>query len=164
MDRETVVRQIKNGTFAVHIWYALRRKNPIRLVLNRAIRGMLWHDHVRQVLRRRYKNKISGFDPEWTKDRTIPRVIWICWFQGLENAPPVVKRCYESVKENLKCYTIHFLTAENMLEYADIPEGILQKWKKGIIGNAHLSDYLRSALLNKWGGYGSMQQCCLPTM
>lgn len=152
MDRETAVRQIKNGTFAVQIWHSLRRKNPIRLVLNRAIRAMLWHNHVRLVFRRRYKNKISGFNPERMKDRTIPRVIWICWFQGLENAPPVVKRCYESVKENLKGYTIHFLTAENMLEYADIPEGILQKWKKGIIGNANLSDYLRSAILNKWGG------------
>lgn len=28
-------------------------------------------------------------------------IIWFCWFQRLDNAPLIVKKCYESLKKNL---------------------------------------------------------------
>ena len=27
--------------------------------------------------------------------------VWICWLQGMENAPEIVKKCYDSVRKNL---------------------------------------------------------------
>lgn len=77
-------------------------------------------------------------------------VIWWCWLQGLDNAPPIVKACYNSL--GILNKKINIITAENYKEYVDIPDYILDKWKKGIISDTHFSDILRAALLNAWGG------------
>jgi hypothetical protein len=78
--------------------------------------------------------------------------IWICWFQGMEDAPQLVKACYESVCRNMPNKNIHLITADNMFDYVDFPEWVVEKWKKGIISNAHLSDLLRTELLIRYGG------------
>ena len=44
------------------------------------------------------------------------------------------------------------LTKENYQEYLDIPEFILDRVKNDGMGLAHLSDYIRLALLSKYGG------------
>lgn len=79
-------------------------------------------------------------------------VVWFCWLQGLENAPPIVKQCYESLMTNLPSKKIIIITAENVSEYVTFPNYILSKWKKGIITNTHFSDLLRLELLINHGG------------
>lgn len=80
------------------------------------------------------------------------KTIWFLWLQGIENAPPLVQKCYESVKKNFHSYKINLLTSENMLSFAKIPDFIIEKWKKGIITNTHFSDLLRVYLLEQHGG------------
>jgi len=79
-------------------------------------------------------------------------IIWICWFQGIENAPLIVQKCYESVKTFFPYKTIHVITTENFEKYVSIPEYITYKWKNKIISDAHFSDILRIELLIKYGG------------
>ena len=78
--------------------------------------------------------------------------IWICWFQGLENAPDIVKNCVESVRYWNPDKEIIIITSENMNQYVRFPEYILKKWRQGIITNTHLSDLLRLELLITYGG------------
>ena len=44
------------------------------------------------------------------------------------------------------------ITHENLRELTDLPEYIIEKWKKGKIGNAHFSDLVRINLLCRYGG------------
>lgn len=83
------------------------------------------------------------------------KIVWFCWFQGMENAPEVVKRCYESQKKYL-CkngeWKIIVVTEDNYSDYVQLPAHIVDKVKKGIITKTHLSDILRTALLCEHGG------------
>jgi hypothetical protein len=77
-------------------------------------------------------------------------VIWWCWLQGLENAPALVKACYESCRQ--LGLEIKVITADNFAQYVTLPDFILQKYRAGAISNAHFSDILRIELLTSYGG------------
>ena len=80
------------------------------------------------------------------------KTIWILWWQGIENAPQVVKKCYESVKEWLSDWNIVLLDEDNYTKYVTLPDFIMDKFKKGIIPMAQFSDLLRLELLINRGG------------
>ena len=78
--------------------------------------------------------------------------IWQIWFQGEASAPNIVKLCFESVEKYAGDRKIIRLTEENYLDYIELPEYIIEKYKKGIITPVHLSDIIRVCLLAKYGG------------
>lgn len=78
--------------------------------------------------------------------------VWICWLQGMDSAPDIVKACYKSICYWLNDKKIVVITKENYSEYVSFPEYIIEKWKSGIITNTHFSDLLRLELLIKYGG------------
>ena len=78
--------------------------------------------------------------------------IWICWWQGLEQAPEIVKVCVESIKRNAGKHPVILITEENYREYVDIPQWVEEKKNKGIITRTNYSDLLRLSLLAKHGG------------
>ena len=77
---------------------------------------------------------------------------WVCWFQGIESAPEVVKNCYASLKKWLTDWNIILITSENYADYASLPDFVVQKWQRGLISNTHFSDILRLQLLVGHGG------------
>ncbi len=79
------------------------------------------------------------------------RVIWQFWDKGEENAPPIVRRCLQSVCE-FGGYRQVVLNDENFCEFVNLPECIVEKYKNGTISKAHFSDILRVALLCIYGG------------
>ena len=107
----------------------------------------------RQKLEKKYKHVLSEFDTNFVEKSHEPsNRIWMCWFQGIDNAPDIVRLCYQSVMENNPDKEITIITADNFSEYVDFPEFILDKWKKGIITYTHMTDLLRLELLIKYGG------------
>ena len=78
--------------------------------------------------------------------------IWICWWQGLDNAPELVKVCVESIKKNAGNHRVIVLTEDNYKQYVEIPSWIEDKKEKGIISRTHYSDILRLILLSQYGG------------
>lgn len=78
--------------------------------------------------------------------------VWICWWQGLDNAPQIVKKCVESIKKNVGNHRVTIITEDNYKEYVQFPEWIEEKNRKGIISRTHYSDLLRLELLSKYGG------------
>lgn len=107
-------------------------------------------------LRKKYKSFINEFknanNDNYCNDTEEPRKIWICWFQGIENAPDIVQKCYRSVKEHITDREIVLITEENFRDYVVFPEFIQKKIEAGIISKTHLSDLLRLELLIRYGG------------
>ena len=109
---------------------------------------------IKQKLEKKYKKYLVRFDEKYDNalEHKKSDKVWVCWFQGMENAPVIVKKCYESLKENLVGKEIILITSENMCEYVNMPEYIIDKWKKGQITNTHMTDLLRLELLINYGG------------
>ena len=81
------------------------------------------------------------------------RPIWILWLQGMDRAPELVEICIRSLKRALGDKEfICLLDAENVWNYIDLPDYIVQKWENGVISNTHFSDLIRLRLLNVYGG------------
>lgn len=81
-----------------------------------------------------------------------PRRVYFCWFQGLENAPELVKKCYESIKTYITDREIILITEDNYKDYVKFPDYIEEKIEHGIISRTHMSDLLRLELLIRYGG------------
>jgi len=109
---------------------------------------------IKQKIEKNYKSFLDEFDNSY--DSSLPHEtsnkVWICWFQGIENAPTLVKKCYISVKSNLPNKEVILITSENMGSYVHFPNFIVDKWKKGVISHTHMTDLLRLELLIKYGG------------
>lgn len=85
-------------------------------------------------------------------DRTPSHIIWICWFQGVESAPDLVKRCIESAQRHAPGARVVVLTDDNIPHYLDLPEHIKKKYATGHISKAQYSDIVRTSLLYQYGG------------
>ena len=78
--------------------------------------------------------------------------IWVCWWQGLEQAPPIVRTCIESIKKNAGKHKVIVLTDDNYRQYVQLPNWVEEKRKQGIITRTNYSDLLRLSLLAEHGG------------
>lgn len=104
-------------------------------------------------LRKRYKKVLDEFDNNYQElQQTHSKKVWVCWMQGMENAPELVQRCYRSLEDNLKDREIVLITSSNLKEYTDFPKYILEKYENGLITHTHFSDLLRVELLCRYGG------------
>lgn len=106
-------------------------------------------------LKKKFENDLRQIVYEFPNEQSFDlaeKQVWICWLQGIENAPQIVKDCYASVCYWMKDWKITVITLDNMNEYVQFPDFIIDKWKKGIISNTHLSDLLRLELLIRYGG------------
>ena len=78
--------------------------------------------------------------------------VWVCWWQGEEKMPPLVKSCYASLQKYAAGHPITLITQKNFREYTELPDYILEKLEQGKITLTHLSDILRMNLLRRYGG------------
>lgn len=108
----------------------------------------------KQKLEKKYKEKLIEFDSIYDENlpHKVSNKVWVCWFQGMENAPSLVKKCYQSLKDNLVNKEIVLITSDNMMDYVQFPDFIVEKWKSGQITHTHMTDLLRLELLIKYGG------------
>ncbi|MBQ0073385.1 MAG: hypothetical protein KBT34_04255 [Prevotella sp.] len=77
--------------------------------------------------------------------------IWFCWLQGLDHAPELVHACLKSLR-SLPDTRVIVVDIDNYRDYIEFPDYILEKYHKGYIPHANMSDMLRLALLSKYGG------------
>lgn len=97
---------------------------------------------------------------DWS-DTGIPLVsgekipIWCCWWQGEEQMPELVKLCHTRLKQVIPAdkAELYLITLDNYKDYVDIPAHIVEKFERKIITLATMSDVLRFALMEKYGGY-----------
>lgn len=110
---------------------------------------------IRNKLRKKFIHVLRQFEMENSK-QALPsepsNKVWICWMQGIENAPTLVQKCYGSLKMHLKDRELILITSRNRKDYVIMPGYIEEKYSKGIITHTHFSDLLRVELLCKYGG------------
>ena len=139
-------------------WYfclseAYKRLFPIRWVRNLKIIGLIHEWRSFSYLKRKYEPSLLNFHPDnvETQDDSNKR-IWVLWLQGEENAPVIVKKCIQSIRDNAGNHEVCVLTNDNIPSYITVPSYISDKLKKKKMQFATYSDYIRVALLEKYGG------------
>ena len=119
---------------------------------NTKIQALQCRNRTYAYINRKYRKQIEKHLYKNEEKPSVNKNVWLCWLQGIENAPSIVKKCYESIKKNMPDSNIVVITKENLNDYVSFPPYIIEKWEKGIISNAHFSDLLRLELLIKYGG------------
>lgn len=111
---------------------------------------------VEKILAKKYgyilNDALKDFSSDENIAKPVPKIVWTCWLQGMENAPYMVKCCIGSQKKALPDYEHRILTLENYHQWVDLPGYIEKKFQKGRIPRALFTDLLRLAVLKKYGG------------
>lgn len=106
--------------------------------------------HVRKYVEEAIENlDVSLLQKETCHDS---KIIWQYWHQGEENAPLLIKKCFESVKKFHPDYEVKILSFDTINEYVKLPSKYYELLKKGKIPIAIFSDILRLYLLRQYGG------------
>ncbi len=79
----------------------------------------------------------------------LPRKIWILWYQGYDNAPLIVRNCIDSWKKKNPNWEVNLLDEDNISDFITLN---IQEQKREQLTLALQSDYIRLALLEKFGG------------
>lgn len=147
MKIRKVIEAIKNREFFELIHGKIYGKSIIQSPNARAIEKQY---RTYNKLFEKYKKDIDEFKNNEKQESS--NYVWICWFQGIEKAPDLIKACINSIKKNMPDRNIVILTDENIKDYVQLPDYIIEKYNKGIIPKAHFSDAIRIELLCKYGG------------
>lgn len=114
------------------------------------------HDFIFDYLKSKYPILIEKWKniPNTPSLEHVPRnrKIWIMWWQGEDEAPFLIKKCIESIRENSDGAEVIVITKENYENYVTLPAYIIEKHNSGIISFAQLSDIMRINLLSSHGG------------
>ncbi len=95
-------------------------------------------------------NAVCGTPEVPEGNLTDPEIIWWCWLQGIDAAPPITRACLKSLEKLGR--EIRIIDRENLSDYVTMPGTVMDKWQQGIITNTHFSDLLRAELLTTRGG------------
>ena len=144
-------------------WVTFRAKIDIQ-IMNR--NGFKEPESVRNRLMKKHQIMIDfledRFKDYWTNyqvqekmpdcDENLRDKIWICWWQGLDNAPEIVKACVESIRRNAGKYEVIIITDKNCKDFVQFPDWLEEKRRNGVFSRTHYSDLLRMSVLAKYGG------------
>lgn len=132
-----------------------------KVLLNRII-VPFWKDRKQRWIRRnritaelseQYLNGMPVVVPKNSiPERMSKEYIFSMWLQGVEQAPKIVKSCWDSIRRYSKEELV-ILDAESINQWIELPEGFLSMWRAGKIKSCHVADLCRVELLWKYGGY-----------
>lgn len=144
---------LKSGNLFETVKHAIVKRWPVQIIRNPGICELQMQDKTYRKLRKKYNHIITNdFYKLRFENKRFEKLIWWCWLQGVENAPTLVQRCYESLVENMKDYELRVITFENLDEYTNLPDYVVEKYKKGWITAANFSDMIRMDVLAQYGG------------
>ncbi len=125
--------------------------NPIHYVKNYETKKLLWQEKAARKVAKYIKYCVS--DPNGLSYGNIKVFdpVWVYWNTGIENAPPIVKKCYDSIKRYSNREVV-LLNDGNVGRYIQLPEYIENKKKEHHISLAGYTDLMRFALLEHFGG------------
>ena len=78
--------------------------------------------------------------------------MWVFWWQGIDNAPDIVKKCVNNIKQHSGEREVIVIDKNNYTKYANIPDYIVEKLNSNCMTITHFSDILRMELLYNNGG------------
>lgn len=133
-------------------------------IVNGHILNPLWNDRKKRHDRREnvQARSLERYFSRWYLDslpaiRQEPPVrdpqerIFSIWLQGEEQAPPLVKACFASIRKHCR-QPLEVLDSESLKEKIELPDIIVHKYENGKMLHAHYADICRVELLHKYGG------------
>lgn len=143
-----IINTIKYRCHLLKNWYI--RNIKYHNVKNKVLNDLVVRDYVYKKMKKKYASKIVKNDNKSSINTS--NKVWICWFQGKENAPELIQKCIASAEKRLKNHEVIILTWDNYKDYCDIPDYIVKKVESKKISLVHFSDILRVSVLTKHGG------------
>lgn len=104
------------------------------------------------------ESKYVGIIDEWKNVRFISRnikndsYIFIFWWQGIDKAPIIIKKCISSIIAHKGKHKIVIIDKNNWSRYTSVPDYILKKLNQHKMSVTWFSDVLRCHLLYDNGG------------
>ena len=151
MDRDKILKTLKAKDFFLKLRMKIHSIFPFYYVRNKNISFQISNSKCYNEISKMYSSIIEEEISESVNESASDKV-WICWFQGEDKAPDVVKACINSVRKNMPHKDIIILTYDNIKKYTNFPNYIWKKFEAGNISFAHFSDLLRIELLCEYGG------------
>jgi len=112
--------------------------------------------NIKKYLKKKYTSIINEYNScgvqGINQQNRNPYTIWVCWQQGEDNMPDIMKICFNNIKRYANGNQVILITDNNYMNYVTIPDYIIKKVKKGKISRTHFSDILRICLLYEHGG------------
>ncbi|WP_129869593.1 capsular polysaccharide synthesis protein [Bifidobacterium pseudolongum] len=111
-----------------------------------------------RILSKWFAVKYADFLDEYktTQETAIPftvtqqPTVWLLWMQGEESLPESCRMCVESIRRHNE--HVRFLDYAQALDLVDVPDSIRDGYERGRLKPAHVADYIRFALLERYGG------------
>ncbi len=95
----------------------------------------------------------SEFVAPEAKKQLSKNPVWVCWWQGEETMPPIVKTCFKILNRRIpENFEVHLITLNNYREYIDFPKCVEELFSEGKMTFTELSNVLRFELLARYGG------------
>ena len=105
---------------------------------------------------KRYLDELLRYiqiQPQCTAEKNNTGPVWVCWWQGEDNMPAIVRACWNNLKKNVQNRPVILITKDNYSKYAEVPDIILKQLILKNITITHFSDILRACLLYQNGGF-----------
>lgn len=112
-------------------------------------------DSRNKLIRRKVSHYLPAIsDPICTPTPLIIKdnAIWVCWLQGEEHMPELVRICWKSIQKNSAGHDVVLLSLDNYSDYVLIPPVALNKYIDKKLSHAHFADIIRMNLLAQQGG------------
>ncbi len=126
---------------------------PIRWIGDKALMDAVCEKKAYNYLKRKYIPYLKDFSPLESSDTQPAKIIWVLWLQGEEFAPEIVRRCISSIREHAGECEVRVVDNSNLADYIVIPNSINERLRKHQMQFAQYSDYIRVALLVRYGGF-----------
>jgi len=118
-------------------------------------KGMLRrHVEIKRYLKRRYSAVFAKYSHAEAGEGAIhdDAPIWVCWLQGEDEMPELVRVCYSSVLRWAVGRPVNLVTEKNLEQWVQVPDIIQKKHREGLLSCTHYADYIRILLLREHGG------------
>ena len=145
-----IIKSIKNGTGVISVYHKLCRRKWTKYESDNLI-GLYERLICFEKFKKKYSYVIDNFEFK-EKEQVKSNYIWFCWWQGLDNAPDMVKANYNNLIRLFPNKKVIFLDKKNYSKYVSFPKWFVKKWEDGIVDNTKASNLLRLELLNEYGG------------
>lgn len=120
----------------------------------REISGKIKYNAITKFLYNENKELLDKFNSKTheSASKIEEKNVWVLWWQGLENAPDIVKVCVSSIKRNIGNRKLVILDENNYRYYTNLDPRYEMMLENGIISKTQFSDLLRLNLLYNLGG------------
>ena len=142
IQRYGIVNAMKRGAFMFA---------KVHFVKDYEVRKVLWQKKAAARVKRYLKYKDNDVQGLSFSEKKVENPVWIYWNKGIEQAPPIVQKCYDSVRRYCGQNVI-LLSDQNLSDYIKLPGYIEKKKAVGQISMASYADLIRFALLEHYGG------------